>query len=285
MLKNVTAVIFTKDEAKRLPLIIENLSSFANIIVFDGGSEDGTREICKNSGIKFVKRPKELRDIVGGDFQFALNYVDTEYVLIVNCSHYYPKKLLESFRQVALNSSHSAVYHDVVIYSFGGVVHRPFFRRRSSATNFYRVSAVNFANSILHNEAPVEVEECDRLVLPSVDGYSIHLFRDYDVKKTELNHSFYSDQDSMHRYRNGTRTNIWLIFFLPLKCFLHQYIRCGSVSFGVRGFIYSVLFALLEFSIQLKIWEMQTDTFLHTTAEYNFSKRKSMYKRDFIEDE
>ena len=34
----ITAMILTKDEAHSLPLILENLSDFAEIMVIDGGS-------------------------------------------------------------------------------------------------------------------------------------------------------------------------------------------------------------------------------------------------------
>jgi len=281
MLHNVTAIIFTKNESTRLPLVLENLTGFSKIIVFDGGSSDNTEQICRDFNVEFVVRPLHLRDIVGGDYQFAFNYIDTEYVLNVNCSHFYPKALLDAFREVATSSSHSAVYHDVLIYSFGSLVHRPFFRRRSSATNFYRVDAVNFQKRIVHNEAPVIVSASEMLILPAIDQLSIHLFRDYDVKKSESNHSFYSTQDANLRFNRGIRTNLFKIFFYPLKHFIHQYIRCGSIRYGIHGLVYSITFAQLEMAIQFKIWELQNDLSLNSTILKNVSSRTLLFKKYF----
>jgi len=271
--EKITAVILTKDEAHRLPLIFENLNDFAQIVVFDGESTDGTKSICEAHGVEFVSRPLELRDIVGGDIKFALERVKTPYVLYVNCSHYYPIKLLADFKRVAEDGLYSAVYHDIVIYTYGQVVHRPFFRRRSSATNFYRVDAVNFANTIVHNEAPVEVSEDLKWKVPAEDEYAIHLFRDYNVKKAESNHSFYGDQDAQLRFKSGTRTTPWLMVWRPLKYFLYQYLRCGSIRYGAAGFIYAIMYAQLETNIQFKIWELQNQFELHNLIRKNLLLR------------
>ncbi len=279
--EKITAIILAKDEAHRLPLIFQNLTDFAQIVVFDGGSTDGTKSICDAHGVEFVSRPLELRDIVGGDIKFALERVKTPYVLYVNCSHYYPNHLLGEFKRIAEEGRYSAVYHDIVIYTYGQVVHRPFFRRRSSATNFYRVDAVNFANTIVHNEAPVEVPEDLKWRVLAEDAYAIHLFRDYNVKRAESNHSFYGDQDAQLRFDSGIRTTPWLIVWRPLKYFLYQYLRCGSVRYGEGGFIYAALYAQLEMNIQMKIWELQNGLNIKNIAEKNIDMRRSLFQENF----
>ena len=277
----ITAIIGVKNEARRLPYIFENLKDFSEIIVFDGGSEDETEKVCKDYDIKFIKRPHTLRNIVGGDLQFMFSYVKTLYVLNVNCSHYYPKKLLKEFQRIANEGIYHSVYHDYLIYTYGKVVHRPFIRRRSSGTNFYRVDSVNFSNSIVHNEAPVELPENLIWYVPATDEYSVQLLRDYDVRKAELNHSFYSDLDSKLRYDNGKRTNIFFILWKPLKTFGNQYIRCGSILYGIEGFIYSLIYAQLELNIQLKIWEIQNNFSIEKIKNENLRKRKLFIENNY----
>ena len=272
----ITAVILAKDEATRLPQIFENLKGFAKIVVFDGGSTDSTDKVCADNDIQLISRPKHLRDIIGADYRFVFEEVSTPYILLVNCSHYYPKKLLDTFKMVAEDGKYKAVYHDVVIYSYGRVVHRPFFRRRSSATNFYRIDAVNWENSKVHNEAPVELEEQHIYRSPALDEFSIHLFRDYNVQKSESNHSFYGDQDSKHRFMSGIRTNLWLIIWRPLRVFLYQYIRCGSILYGINGLIYALLFSQLELNIQLKLWELQNGWDLNAVKAMHLARRVRM---------
>jgi len=277
----ITAVILAKNEAGRLNAIFDNLNGFAEIVVFDGGSTDLTESVCADNGVRFIPRPPHLRDVIGGDYRFAFSLVSTPYILVVNCSHYYPRALLEAFSSVAAEEKYRAVYHDVVIYSYGAVVHRPFFRRRSSATNLYRKDAINWANSKVHNEAPIEVPESEILRLPARDELSIHLFRDYNVQKSESNHSFYGDQDSNHRYLSGVRTNLWLILWRPFRVFLYQYIRCGSILYGAPGLIYSILFSQLELNIQLKLWELQNEFDLNRVKTSHLSKRTQMMKEGY----
>lgn len=280
--KEITAIILTKDEAHRLPLIFKNLDDFAKIVVFDGGSADCTKAVCDEHGVRFISRPSGLRDIVGGDIKFALGKVETPYVLYVNCSHYYPARLLNEFKRIAEEGKYYAVYHDIVIYTYGQVVHRPFFRRRSSATNFYRVDTVNFSNSVVHNEAPVEATDALKWIVPANDAYAIHLFRDYNVKKAESNHSFYGDQDAQLRFDSGLRTDLWLMLWKPLKYFFYQYIRCGSVKYGIAGFVYAALYAQLEMNIQFKIWELQNQYALQNLTQNNLKLRTEMYENDSL---
>jgi len=277
----ITAVIATKNEEHRLPLVLTNLNDFAEkTIVFDGGSDDKTESICSSHGIPFIKRPPDLRATVNGDIRFILGHVKTPYVLVVNCSHYYPPQLLDLFKKAAEEEKYYAVYNDIVIYTYGQIVHRPFFRRRSGATYFYRIDSVNFANSKVHNEAPVEAPDSLILRAPACDDFAIHLFRDYNTKKAEFNHSFYGCLDAKQRYDSGCRTTLLLIIWRPLRLFLFQFIRCGSLRYGAAGFIYTLLYVQLELNIQLKIWELQNGYDMKMIIGKNITLRQEMLDLD-----
>jgi glycosyltransferase involved in cell wall biosynthesis len=277
MRNNITAVVITKNEAGRLQLVFDNLHGFTDeILVFDGGSTDGTRAICDANGVPFIRRPPELRNLVGEELKFAYSHVKTEYVLLVNCSHHYPQKLLSEFKRVAKEGRYYAVYHDFLIYTYGTVVHRPFFRRRSSASTFYRLDAINFADSSVHNEVPIQLPNELKWSAPALDEYSVHLFRDYVVKKAETNYSFYSDQDSAHRIKMGGSANLATILFKPLKIFMHQYFRCGSILYGYEGLIYSLLHAQLELNVQLKMWELQNGFDIDSISATNAKMRRKL---------
>src|SRR5262249_15528225 len=50
----VTVVIPTRNEAKNLPECLRQLEDFAEIVVIDSGSHDGTREIASGAGAKVI---------------------------------------------------------------------------------------------------------------------------------------------------------------------------------------------------------------------------------------
>jgi hypothetical protein len=126
----------------------------------------------------------------------------------------------------------------------------------------------------------VEISTAEKWTVPAEDGYAVHLFRDYNVQKAESNHGFYGDQDAELRFKSGTRTTPWLMVWRPLKYFLYQYLRCGSIRYGSAGFIYAALFAQLEMNIQFKIWEHQNKFELSKLIEKNLSLREEMKRKD-----
>ena len=65
MNKNITAIVFTRNEISRLPFVIDNLKGFCDIIVYDGGSTDGTLDYCNKNNVKYVIRPELGEDFLG----------------------------------------------------------------------------------------------------------------------------------------------------------------------------------------------------------------------------
>lgn len=277
----ITAIVFTKNEEKRIGLVLQNLKDFSDIIVFDGGSSDGTERICNKHGAKFVRRPSDLVEFCGAEYEWGMSQVKTPYVLLVNCSHHHPVKLLNTFKEIAKEGKYHAVYHDIVIYTYGQIVQKPFFRRRSGGCNFFRVDSINFEKSVIHNEAPVDLPKKLILRLDATDDLSIHLFRDYDLMKTERNHGKYSEFEASQRYSHGKRTSFLKIILLPLYKFMYQYIRCGSVLRGSAGLIYALLGAYLELSIQIRMWELEKDINLEKVTDIHLKMRAEMIDSGF----
>lgn len=277
----ITAIVFAKNEEKRIGLVLKNLENFSKIIVFDGGSSDETEKICNECGAQFVRRPDGLKDFCGEEYRWGMSQVATPYVLLVNCSHYYPKRLLDTFRKVAKEGKYHAVYHDIVIYTYGQIVQKPFFRRRSSGCNFFRVDSINFENAAIHREVPVDIADKLILRLEAIDGLSIHLFRDYDLKKTELTHSRYSEAEAKQRFDRGERASPLKILLAPLYKFFYQYIRCGSIIRGSAGLVYALLGAYLELSIQIRVWEIGRGIDLESVTNAHLKMRSSMINANF----
>jgi hypothetical protein len=277
----ITAVILTRNEAHRLPSIFRNLKDFAKIEVYDADSTDNTKELCKANGVKFQLREVTTLDVCGAMYKDAFGHVTTPYMLLVSCAHYYPEDLKRAFKKAAIDGKYHAVYHDVITYNYSKIVHRPFFRRKASACNFFRVDAINFEKSIYHNEVAVDVDEKLKLYLEPTDNYSIHMFREYDAERDEGQNIYYSKLEARQRFEHGKRTNLKVMLSRTVKAFLRQYIRCGSICYGIEGFMYSVKFANLELAIQVKIWELQNQISMESIRTNNLEIRDSMNATGF----
>jgi glycosyltransferase involved in cell wall biosynthesis len=258
MNKNITAMILTLNEERRLPHVYENLKSFCNIIVFDGGSTDGTFEYCQKNNIKFVTRPEvDKSDEVGlSNLVWIFKNTPTEYVILVYCAHFYPVELLNTFSKIAHENRLSAVYQDLIIFRYGSVVHRPFIRRIPSVCNFFKKSIINFEGAKIHDELAIKFDKTNMIRLEAKDELSLHLFQDDDCQSFTAKTIKYAAMEAKHKFGTGKNFGFIELFFKPLWRVFYAYFRSGAVTRGIPGLIYSILNLVYDFQVNIMIWEL-----------------------------
>jgi glycosyltransferase involved in cell wall biosynthesis len=279
MNQNITAMVFALNEAHRLPLIFENLKDFCKIVVFDGGSTDGTEEFCKQNGIDFIRRPTFTTNLSPDPLKWVHGKIDTGYVLHVFGAHYFPTPLLAFFSKAANENKLDAVYHDVVIYRYGGVVHRPPIRRISSGCNFYRKSSVKYENYIIHNELGLEFNQNTMVRLPGRDELSLHLFQDEDCESYTKKTISYAAAEARHRFARGERVTFTGILLKPIRRFIYQYIRAGSFLYGSRGLAYATMNLIYDINMSIIIWELENELTLLDAVQKNDAKKRHFLQK------
>ena len=265
MNKNITAMVFTFNEERRLPFIYKNLKDFCEIIVFDGGSTDGTENFCIENNIKFIRRPgdkvthtQENRQSEGmwpGVLTFAYKHCPSEYVLHVFCAHFYPPALLREFDRVASMGVKEAVYNDVVVWRYGNIVHQAFMRRVSTACVFYKKSIINFEQTKIHDELGIVFNEKTMLRLQANNSNALHLFQDESCFSFTSKTIKYAEIEARQRIARGEKNRLVTGVFKALIRFLYSYVRFGSFRFGSKGLAYAILNLQYDISIVLTIWE------------------------------
>jgi glycosyltransferase involved in cell wall biosynthesis len=279
---NITAIVFARNEENRILSIFQNLKDFCEIIVFDGGSTDGTEEICKQNNIKFVQRPKgDTWSERVNSLPWVYENTPTEYVLHVYGSHHYPRQLLELFSSVANENSKTAIFHDVVIYRYGDVVHRPTFRRISSACVFCKKSTVDFSKSKIHDEFSISFDEKKMVRLPGRDELSLHLFQDEDCESFTKKTINYVAIEARQRFATGERMTGSKLFFGPLGRLIYQFFRTGSYSKGSKGLVYSILNLIYDFNVSIILWELTNQLTYEDAVTRNNEKKSQLFKLDF----
>lgn len=276
MNKNITAMVFTLNEANRIPLVYQNLKGFCNIVVYDGGSTDGTEEFCREVGLKFVKRPKDDSEMGINNLKWVHANTPTDYVIHVFAAHFYPRQLLNTFAEVADQNKLKAVYNDVVIYRYGDVVHRPIARRISSVCVFYKKEAVNFKNSKIHDEYAITFEKSSMVRLPGRDELSLHLFQNEDCESFTRKTISYEALEARQRFRAGERMNGTKLALGPIGRFCYQYIRTGAFTRGSKGLVYSILNMIYDFNTCIILWELSRGLTLENAVKKNCEKRTKL---------
>lgn len=270
MNKNITALVFTFNEERRLPYVHKNLKDFCEIIVLDGGSTDGTLEYCKAHNIKYISRPYEYTpEFRTRTMLWAYTCSPTEYVLHVYCAHFFPMKLLDRFSRIANENKISAVYHDVVIYRYGVIVHKPIVRRIASACVFYKKTVPSPENGKIHDELAIQFDTNNMIRLDGKDELSLHLFQDEDCRSYTLKTIEYATREAKDRFLFGKRVGFFGIFFKPMCKFIYGYFRTGAFRRGVPGLIYSILNLMYDFQINIILWEMCHDLNLQGVCREN----------------
>jgi hypothetical protein len=172
------------------------------------------------------------------------------------CSHYYPRDLLNAFLEAACND-YDAVYHDVVMWRYGRIVHRPFFRRQSTARIFHKKTAVNFAVAKIHDELGISFNSKTMLRLKAIDKCALHIFQDEDYKSTTAKHLKYAAIEAQDEYLSGKKIGYFSILFRPFYRFLYHYLRSGAILNGIPGLVYSIAILDIEFAKAIILWELQ----------------------------
>ena len=276
MNKNITAMVYALNEERRIPLVYENLKDFCQIIVFDGGSTDGTEEFCRRNGIKFVIRPADKSYLKQESLRWVYRNIPTEYVLHVSCAHFYPQALLRLFSEVANKNEIDAVYHDLLVYRYGVVVHRPIFRRISSASNFYKKSIITFDNAIIHNEQGRSFNEKTMIRLPGRDEMSLHLFQDEDCESFTRKTINYQVTEARQRFDRGERVHFAGLFLKPFGRFVYRYIRAGSVAQGYKGLAYAVMNFIYDLNMSIMIWELGNNLTYSDALQKNEERKRKL---------
>ena len=280
MNKNITAAVYTLNEERRIPFVYENLKNFCRIIVFDGGSTDGTEEFCRKNGIEFMVRSPDDSYMRQDTQKWVYSIVTTEYVLRVFCAHFYPEELLNYFSKIADENKLDAVYNDLLVYRYGDIVHRPLIRRISSVCNFYKPSIVDFKDSIIHDELAIKFDERRMIRLPGKDELSLHLFQDEDCESFVRKTINYEVTEAKQRFALGERVGFWGILLKPLGRFIYRYIRAGSFTRGSKGLAYATMNFVYDLNLSIIIWELSNKLTYAEALQKNQERRKALLMGD-----
>jgi len=286
---NVTATIHSRNELHRLPLVCHNLLGHFPIIVFDGGSTDGTIEWCELNNIRVIRRPIYDKKIdhseSSDDRNFIFSHIATPYILTVFCSHLYPQSFLNRLSEIANVGVVDAVFHDVVVYQHGQVVQRPFFRRRSAACIFYKPIIIKPNVHRIHDELGIKFDRQTMVRLPAVDGLSLHLLQNYDSLGFGRKILEYSEVEAYQKFSRGMRVGFLHLWMLPVIRFIYFHFRRGSVLYGSGGLVYSVLNMINEILINIRMWELQNGVPTSGVGDFDGKARASLMESALFKNE
>ena len=98
-MSNLTVVILTKNEEKNIEDAIENAKLVSEkVLIVDSGCTDKTAELARENGAKVVFR--EWDNDFSAQRNYALEHVDTRWVLYIDADERLDEQLLSEIKEV-----------------------------------------------------------------------------------------------------------------------------------------------------------------------------------------
>lgn len=266
----ITFLVFTFNEQRRLEPYLRCIHGWGRIVVIDNHSSDDTRTIAARytDEIYTFKNPgyienKEVMD-------FALGKVNTPWAYLGYVDELLPCPLLERLTEIAGDDRYSIVELYRKNFMYGQEV----FNYGKHHLRLFRPDAVDFTDNVVHKLGKFLVPRSRILQLPANDDYSLWHFSSYNTARLELAHSRYADLEALQRHEitgqkfSGARAILKFVFY-----FIGTYFFLGRCRGGWPGFFISVEIAYYKFSIEARLWEFDNNVTPNSIEEnYNIIK-------------
>lgn len=273
----LTVCLFAFNEERRIRQGIANFDGLCRLLVIDNFSTDATAEIARGLGVEVVQvrnpgyiETPEVMDRV----QAA---VSTPYLLIASCAEVVPAPLLQLYAAEAERGEHDVVRALRISITAGRAI--PISGSVETLAHdlrMFRKGTVDYDGNRVHHVGRVTVpeERVLRLGRAEPQHYFYH-YRDYDCSRTEDALRRYDDVLAQQRFASGERFSVFRAIYRSLGVFGLAYVRFGCYRHGMLGFLHASYRGIMEFTLQLRLWELQSGSTLDWVIAQNTREKNA----------
>lgn len=277
MSSNITFVVFTYNESRRIEYILRCFHPYGKILIMDNYSTDATPDICRRYGADVQPRVHLADSANFAEHEIVartvFSRVTTEWIYWGYADEILPHTLLRTLQRVAEEDRYKQVIIPRKNIHYG-------IRNLNLASNwsprFFHKGYVDFTNNTIGQMGKFTGKPEEVLRLPRKDAYSLYHCSTYDVRKFELAHSGYSTTES---HNAGARFSPVHMLLYPLYFFLRYYLLAGEWKNGWPGFIMTMQYCFFYFNLQAKLWERENGVTLDS-IEKNYDAIKEDLLRE-----
>ncbi|PIZ92928.1 MAG: hypothetical protein COX82_03620 [Candidatus Magasanikbacteria bacterium CG_4_10_14_0_2_um_filter_41_10] len=274
---NITFVLFTLNEEKRVSYAIRNLISYGDVMIMDAGSTDNTKNIAERLGARFFLRPPSdnLQVETQQNFEFIKKNITTDWVYWGFVDNLVPKSLLEKVVNVIQEEKYIYIFVPLFSYLYG-MTDVPMLK--SFNPMFFRKDAIDFTDNVMHGMGKFLGKKNQILKLPSSKKYAVRHFSLYDVNKFVRNHLGYANEEAVGKFARGKKFAVWLMLGAMIRYFILYY----KYSFrnGAKGLMTALLYAQFRLLVYVKLYEIEHNINLDT-IEASFVEAKEKILKEF----
>jgi glycosyltransferase involved in cell wall biosynthesis len=240
----ISAVIITKNEGKRIRRCLENLAWVDEIVVVDSFSSDDTYEICRHYTDRVYRREF---DNFENQRNYAIDIATGEWIFSVDADEVIGEDLRREIEEVIkgprecvglIIPMESYLFNMPVKYTWGDY----------SRVRLFKKEKGSFLSPI-H----------ERVTVQGRIGVLKNPFLHYNSENIEefiQKNNVYTTFEAKKKYEGGERFSLAKAIFSPIRIFFFRFMKLKGYKDGLIGLVLSVLLAVFNLFIHLKLWQM-----------------------------
>lgn len=275
-MSNITFVLFTYNEEKRIEYAIRNFVNYGDVILMDGGSTDRTQEIAENLGARFFLRPDVSKPQVETqmNFDFIKSIIKTDWIYWGYVDNIAPKTLLERLLEISRQDIYKLVHVPLYTYLWGNVRH---YVQKSFSPFFFHKEFMDYQDNYIHGMGKFLGSKEQVLKLPNKPEYALRHFSTYNMHKFILGHLRYAETEAHEKWERGEK-------FSGMKMmaafFRYWWIYRKSLRSGMLGVIILLSYASFRLMAYATLYELERGITLDS-IEDAYSKVKEDILSEF----
>lgn len=276
-MSNITFIIFTFNEEKRLSFVLRNLSNYGQVCVMDDGSTDRTKEITESFGAFYFRRPPGTRPNVETveNFEFIKTFLKTDWVYWGYVDNLAPKNLLEKLKEVSQQNHYKQVMIPLYTYLWGNTKN---YTLKAYAPFFFHKDFIDFNNNHIHGIGNFLGKKNQILTLPNKEEYALRHFSTYNLEKFVRNHLKYSETEAQEKFKAGQKFSLLRLLRALLAYF--WYFGKNNYKNGKLGLLVLLNYLFYRVMTYTRLYELENGLTLEN-IEDNYSKKKEQMLKDF----
>jgi glycosyltransferase involved in cell wall biosynthesis len=171
-MNDITFVIFTYNEEKRIERVIQNLKDYGKILLNDDHSTDRTHEIALSYGCDILLRVKNYGFVENQEMVNSVyDNVTTEWLYWGFADEMLEKETLLQIQSIIQSNEHDIINIDRKNYFYGEFCHNLYHARTNK---IFKKHAIDFRDNVIHGMGKPTVSKDRIYIMP--DKYFVHHF-------------------------------------------------------------------------------------------------------------
>jgi glycosyltransferase involved in cell wall biosynthesis len=267
---NITFVLFSFNEEKRIEYAVRNLIPYGEVLILDDGSTDRTKEIAEGLGAKLLRRPASSLNYTETQamLDFAKSHISTQWIYWSYVDNLLPKALLDKMSEISRQDKIKIVHVPIFTYLWGETKTEVI---RAAYANFFNKDYIDFSENRMHGLGKFLGKPDEILKLPWKKEYAIRHFSLYDLNKFVSAHLNYAQKEAEEKHKEGKKFSLFYMLGSPAKYFWLFYKRGWRL--GIKGLYIALLYSSFRLMVAVKLYELENNLTLETIEE-SFAKEK-----------